>query len=207
MKFWIIILSYSEIIRKSHDCTQTHPKLGTHPGTLWLSLPAQTCAGMLSCVHMYTEHWQAGSLPLQEKPRSAVCPSVSPWQVEQSILWTTPRSGRSNHWAALGALCRRLALSQVFAVTGRGDIPNTGQSGNGNYKSMPQEGIYSCIDDVSPKTYYNWAPHFWKLLFSTHQTSVPHVSLGVTMVCSVMPAVVFTCFCQWKDAETKRVLW
>lgn len=180
---------------------------------------------------------------------------------EQSILWTTPHSGGSNHWVALGALCWRLALSQVFAVIGRWETPNTGQSGNGNNENIPQEGIYLCTDDVSAKTYLNWAPRFQKVIqhsqdnlchccnvaqvshtptsLSAHHTyPLPftlcfnaHVSgndplvshsnaflhtsdfcslwclSGITMICSVMPAIVSICFCQWKDAETKRVLW
>lgn len=76
---------------KAHDCTQTHSK---HPGMLWLSLPAQTCSGMLSCVHMYTAF--AGlQAPMQEKLRSAVCPLflLENSASKQSILWTAPRSG------------------------------------------------------------------------------------------------------------------
>lgn len=96
--FLHIFWNNNEIWRKSHDCTQTHPK---HPGTLWLPLPAQTCAGMLSCVHMYTQHLQAGRLPLQEKLRSAVCPSVSPWEV---FKWTVNPLDNPSFWQ-LYVLC------------------------------------------------------------------------------------------------------
>lgn len=83
---------------ESHDCTQSHPK---HPGTLWLSLPAQTCVGTLSCVHMRPHRalagWEAPTAGKAEVSSLSICFSLRSLQVNSQSSGQPIVSGRSNH--------------------------------------------------------------------------------------------------------------